>query len=60
MGLLLELGADPNQAHTGLSCTALHLAASNEFLGIIDLLLKYGANPDCEDPRGFTLYCTVC
>lgn len=52
MKLLLKLGADPNKCHSEMKCTALHLAASNEFMGIIDALIEAKANVDCEDPRG--------
>eukprot|EP01126_Amoeba_proteus_P041441 TRINITY_DN445_c0_g2_i12.p1 TRINITY_DN445_c0_g2~~TRINITY_DN445_c0_g2_i12.p1 ORF type:complete len:425 (-),score=78.84 TRINITY_DN445_c0_g2_i12:135-1409(-) len=52
--LLLKLGADPQLAPNQVKCTALHLAASNEFLDIIDALLDAGAEVDCEDPRGYT------
>jgi ankyrin repeat protein len=39
-------------SHIELNCTPLHLAASNEFMGIIDALLEAGAKVDCVDPRG--------
>eukprot|EP01127_Copromyxa_protea_P000512 TRINITY_DN10430_c0_g1_i1.p1 TRINITY_DN10430_c0_g1~~TRINITY_DN10430_c0_g1_i1.p1 ORF type:complete len:425 (-),score=115.51 TRINITY_DN10430_c0_g1_i1:36-1310(-) len=52
--LLLKLGADPDKPHTEMLCTALHLAASNEFMDIISALIDAGANLDPEDPRGYT------
>lgn len=30
------------------------MAASNEFLDIVEILIKAGAKVDCEDPRGYT------
>lgn len=52
MKLLLKLGANPNKAHSEMQCAPLHLAASNEFMAIIDALVEAKANVDCEDPRG--------
>jgi len=52
--LLISLGADVNAQHESMKCTALHLAASNEFLDIVEILLKNNAKIDCEDPRGYT------
>eukprot|EP01128_Nolandella_sp_AFSM9_P006189 TRINITY_DN3123_c0_g1_i1.p1 TRINITY_DN3123_c0_g1~~TRINITY_DN3123_c0_g1_i1.p1 ORF type:complete len:439 (+),score=106.61 TRINITY_DN3123_c0_g1_i1:27-1319(+) len=52
--LLLELGANPNIEHPEMHAFPLHLAASNDFLDIVDLLIEYKANLDCEDSRGYT------
>jgi ankyrin repeat protein len=52
--LLIAYGADANACHKEQKCTALHLAASNEYYDIIQLLIDAGANLDCEDPRGYT------
>ncbi|SFP25279.1 Ankyrin repeat-containing protein [Amycolatopsis arida] len=52
---LLELGADPNRRGTfggpthGLGVTALHLAAQNDALPVIRLLLAAGADPTVRD-----------
>ncbi len=65
---LLDHGVDPNvpiqegtqsplghreQAHT-VGWTALHSAAQHDNLAIVELLLKYGANPNSVDYRGET------
>jgi len=52
--LLISYGADPNAQHATMKCCALHLAASNEYHDIIQLLVEAGAKVDCEDPRGYT------
>lgn len=52
--LLIELGADVRIAQKETQATALHLAASNNFLDIVELLIKADAVVDCEDPRGYT------
>jgi len=52
--LLIKFGANVDAQHTSMKCTALHLAASNEFLDIVDILAKAGCKVDCEDPRGYT------
>jgi ankyrin repeat protein len=52
--MLISYGADVNAEHISQKCTSLHLAASNEFHDIIELLLEGGAVVDCEDPRGYT------
>jgi len=52
--LLMSMHANPDIQHPQMNCTALHLAASNEFADIVDALLKSGANVDCQDPRGYT------
>ena len=52
--LLLSLGADPNITHEEMKCNPIHLAASNNYLSIVELLCEHGAVVDCEDPRGYT------
>jgi len=52
--LLIKYGADVDATHTKMQCTALHLAASNEFLDIVEILCQAGCKVDCEDPRGYT------
>eukprot|EP01123_Difflugia_compressa_P014425 TRINITY_DN744_c1_g3_i1.p1 TRINITY_DN744_c1_g3~~TRINITY_DN744_c1_g3_i1.p1 ORF type:complete len:400 (-),score=78.31 TRINITY_DN744_c1_g3_i1:233-1252(-) len=52
--LLIELGANVNLVQEKHKCYPLHLAASNNFLDIVDLLIKNGAVIDCPDHRGFT------
>lgn len=44
--------ADSNIIQKETQATALHLAASNNFLDIVDALIAKGAEVDCEDPRG--------
>ena len=45
--LCLALGADPNRQFTGE--TALHRAAGNDHLEIVQLLLQRGADPNASD-----------
>jgi len=52
--LLISYGGNVNAQHSEQKCTALHLAASNEFHEIISLLIDANAVIDCEDPRGYT------
>lgn len=57
--LLLKLGANPDKMHSEMACAPLHLAASNEFLGIVNALIDAKANVDCEDPRGTKFLCLI-
>jgi len=50
--LLIDLGADVNIVQEKMKCYPLHLAASNNFLDVVDLLLNNNAIVDCKDPRG--------
>jgi len=52
--LLIELRAGVNIVQEKMKCYPLHLASSNNFLDIVDLLIKHGAEVDCKDPRGYT------
>jgi len=52
--LLIELEADVNIVQEKMKCYPLHLAASNNFLDVVDLLLNRRAIVDCKDPRGYT------
>ncbi len=53
--LLLEKGADPNaRAHTSLE-TPLHWAVRDRArVSLIEVLLKFGADPTCKDSQGET------
>jgi hypothetical protein len=50
---LLEYGADVN-ARGPQGKTALHLAASAGYVGVIQLLLDHGADPTLTDAQGMT------
>jgi ankyrin repeat protein len=52
--LLIELGADVNVIQTDKNCSPLHLAASNNFLDIVKLLIDHKANVNIQDNRGYT------
>lgn len=57
--LLLRLGADPNGGDYNETVpfafvTPLGTAASRGNLGVVQVLLENGANPDAADPTGFT------
>jgi palmitoyltransferase ZDHHC13/17 len=54
--LLLELGADPNQAEAEQKLTPLHLAAGafSKKTEWVALLLEYGADPEATDIHGHT------
>ncbi len=48
---LLSRGADPNARHRG-GWTALHVAAANGHVAIVDLLLQHGADVNALDQCG--------
>ena len=50
--ILLEAGADPN--HSSIRWPALHLAAFKGHIGVVTLLLDYGARLDKQDGYGLT------
>ncbi|HKP58291.1 MAG TPA: ankyrin repeat domain-containing protein [Polyangiales bacterium] len=51
--ILLEAGADPNAQQQG-GFVALHEAALNGNIPLIELLLEYGAEPSIRDEKGAT------
>ncbi|XP_036606601.1 ankyrin repeat and SOCS box protein 3 isoform X2 [Trichosurus vulpecula] len=52
--LLLRHGADVNGSHSMCGWNALHQAAFQEYTELIKLLLKKGANKECQDDFGIT------
>ncbi|KAM9069103.1 ankyrin repeat and SOCS box protein 3 isoform 5-T5 [Sarcophilus harrisii] len=52
--LLLRHGADVNGSHSMCGWNALHQAAFQEYTQLIKLLLKKGANKECQDDFGIT------
>ncbi|XP_044516596.1 ankyrin repeat and SOCS box protein 3 [Gracilinanus agilis] len=52
--LLLRHGADVNGSHSMCGWNALHQAAFQEYTDLIKLLLKKGANKECQDDFGIT------
>ncbi|XP_068927801.1 ankyrin repeat and SOCS box protein 3 isoform X4 [Petaurus breviceps papuanus] len=52
--LLLRHGADVNGSHSLCGWNALHQAAFQEYTELIKLLLKKGANKECQDDFGIT------
>jgi len=51
---LIKLGADVNVIQTNRNCSPLHLAASNNFLDVVKLLVDNNANVNIQDSRGYT------
>merc|ERR1711991_736795 len=51
--LLCESGANVDYQNT-LGCTAIHIAASRGYGGIVDLLLKYTKSINIASKRGWT------
>jgi len=52
--LLIKLGADVNIIQTDRKCSPLHLAASNNFLDVVKLLVGNKADVNIQDARGYT------
>lgn len=52
-GIVLEAHADPNARQQG-GFTALHEAALNGNIALIELLLRHGADPSVKNDRGVT------
>lgn len=52
--LLLERDADPLYVIPSIAMTALHIASSNGFPDIVDLLIKGGADAGARDQSGST------
>ncbi|EPS60954.1 hypothetical protein M569_13846, partial [Genlisea aurea] len=52
--LLAEIGADVDHRDNNGGLTALHMAAGYVKPGVVDLLIKFGADPEIEDARGRT------
>lgn len=51
---LLKLGADPNAALTKINYSALQIAAGGTRPDILELMLKYGGNPNVQATNGRT------
>lgn len=54
--LMLEAGADPNRASDHNGEAALHFVASGECVESVNLLLKYGADPNARTRPGMRTY----
>eukprot|EP01091_Cochliopodium_minus_P010005 TRINITY_DN2594_c0_g1_i1.p1 TRINITY_DN2594_c0_g1~~TRINITY_DN2594_c0_g1_i1.p1 ORF type:complete len:339 (-),score=109.49 TRINITY_DN2594_c0_g1_i1:48-1064(-) len=52
--LVEEFKADPSIVAGERKISPLHIAASNDHVKVIEILIKNGAVVDCEDSRGFT------
>eukprot|EP01124_Arcella_intermedia_P031653 TRINITY_DN7205_c0_g1_i1.p1 TRINITY_DN7205_c0_g1~~TRINITY_DN7205_c0_g1_i1.p1 ORF type:complete len:425 (+),score=96.34 TRINITY_DN7205_c0_g1_i1:65-1339(+) len=54
VSLLLSLGADPNVCQEEKQAYPLHLAASNNFLDVVELLINAKGEVDCKGHIGYT------
>uniref|UniRef100_A0ABD2WWX7 Ankyrin repeat domain-containing protein 54 n=1 Tax=Trichogramma kaykai TaxID=54128 RepID=A0ABD2WWX7_9HYME len=50
----LELSQDPNGIQPGTGDSPLHFAAKHGFNGVVELLLRRGANPNSANAQGLT------